>query len=86
VLPQDLIVDFWLDVQNHLETDHRVGKGAGRKGISDYLALAEKHGFTDLIYHRDPWEVAETIAGAVTQGGFREPNRQHAEEEASPTG
>lgn len=73
MFPEQLIVDYWMKVANFLVKNHRLKRDKAEKGITDYLAVAEKHGFTDLIYHRDARDVAETIAGAVRNGGFREP-------------
>ncbi len=71
MLPQHLIVDFWLKVQSRLEK--KWDKEKARKGISEYIALAEKHDFADMVYHREPEEIAQTIAGGLAQQGFKDP-------------
>jgi hypothetical protein len=73
MLPQNLIVDFWLKVQSRLEKDW--DKEKSQKGISEYLALAEKHDFADMVYHREPDEIALTIAGGLAQQGFKDPSQ-----------
>jgi len=73
MLPQHLIVDFWLKVQSRLEK--KWGKEKARKGISEYLALAEKHDFATMVYHREPDEIALTIAGGLAQKGFKDPSQ-----------
>ena len=72
MLPQYLIVDFWFKVQRHLEKDW--GKEIAKRGISEYIALAEKHDFADMVYHREPEEIAQTIAGGLSQQGFKDPS------------
>ncbi len=72
MLPQHLIVGFWLKVQNRLEKDW--DKEKAQRGISEYIALAEKHDFVNMVYHREPEEIAQTIAGGLAQEGFKDPS------------
>jgi hypothetical protein len=76
MLPGHLKAEFWQDVERRLEADHRIDGAVARRGIADYLALAEEHGFSDLIYHRDPEDVANTIAGSLAQGGLAKSKTQ----------
>jgi hypothetical protein len=72
MLPQSLIIQFWLRVRDLAQERHGVSRDDADRAIADYLALAEKHQFAEAIYHRDAEEVAEIIAYGA-QAGFREP-------------
>ena len=64
MLPEDLKVQFWLDVLTALVQRHRLTADAATAAIQSYRAwLAEKE-IGDLIYHRDAESVAETAAAA----------------------
>ena len=43
------------------------------QGIRDYVALAEAHGFTEAIYHRNEEEIAEIIKYGIENESFPEP-------------
>jgi hypothetical protein len=73
MLPQHLITDFWFQVENSLEKRHDVPEKMAREKIAEFIALSEKHDFSEMVYHRNPDEVAETIAGGLKRGGFEEP-------------
>ncbi len=70
-MPHNLVIEFWLRVRDLLQEQRLDGNDANR-GIADYLALAEKHDFSEAIYHRNPEEIAEIIMHGV-RSGFREP-------------
>jgi hypothetical protein len=67
------MVGFWLRVQTQLEKCHAIDQKTAQARILEFIALSEKHNFSDAVYHRDPEEVAETIAGGFKRGGFEEP-------------
>ncbi len=72
MLPQSLIIRFWMRVRDLAEEKHGLRRDEADRAIADYLALAEKHQFTDAIYHRDAEDVAEIVAYGAKQG-FLEP-------------
>lgn len=72
MLPQPLIIEFWLAVRDIAQDQHGLKRNEVNRAIRDYLALAEKHQFTDAIYHRNAEEVAEIVAHGAKLG-FREP-------------
>jgi len=65
--PKRLIVEFWNDVEKELQGQTR---GGGRPAIqnpkaaiNDFKLFIKEHGITEMIYHRDPKFIADTIAG-----------------------
>ena len=68
MLPQPLIIQFWLRVRDLAQERHGISRDAADRAIADYLALAEKHQFTEAIYHRDAKEVAEIVAYGAKHG------------------
>jgi hypothetical protein len=72
MLPQPLIVQFWLRVRDLAQERHGLSRDQADGAIADYLALAEKHQFADAIYHREADEVAEIVAHGA-RSGFHEP-------------
>ena len=72
MLPQPLIIQFWLRVRDLAQERNGLSRDEADRAIADYLALAEKHQFTDAIYHRNPDEVAEIVAHGAKRG-FSEP-------------
>ena len=73
MLPNHLIADYWAEVQDLLEKDHALSKEQARRGIVEFRVHLDMHQVGDIIYHEDPGRVAEIVAGALEQGGFREP-------------
>ncbi len=57
-----------------LQKQHQLTPKQARQGIEEYRARLDLHRASDMVYHENPSRVAETIAGAVRQGGFREPD------------
>jgi hypothetical protein len=73
MLPQDLVVKYWLDVRELLQKECGLSGPQADRGIREYVALAEKHGFTGAIYHRKQEETAEIIRYGVQHEQFPEP-------------
>ena len=72
MLPQRLVVEFWLRVRDSLVEVHHASREEADRGIDQYLQLAERHEFTQAIYHRNAEEVAEIVAHGMKRG-FPEP-------------
>ena len=60
-------VDFWLDVQQELETKHGQSPDQAREGIDGYRRRLAQHEAIDAVYHWEPQDVAKAIKG----GRFR---------------
>lgn len=73
MLPGHLIAEFWVKVHCVLEAEHKLTKKQARHGIEDYRARLDMHRVGDILYHSEAEDIARTIAGAVRQGGFKEP-------------
>jgi predicted DNA-binding protein (UPF0278 family) len=76
MLPSDLIAEYWEEVRDLLQKEHRLSKEEAWRGVVEYRMRLETHQVGDIIYHEDPKYVAKTIAGALAQGGFREPDEE----------
>lgn len=76
MLPGHLVAGFWDEVGKLLRKQPDLTEEQARQGIAQYRAKLDLHRVGDMVYHQDPTRVAETIAGAVRQGGFREPEAQ----------
>lgn len=76
MLPSHLIAEFWDEVETLLRKQHDLTEEQARQGIMDYRGRLDYHRVGDMVYHQDAAHVARTIAGAVRQGGFREPEAQ----------
>ena len=72
MLPQPLIIQFWLRVRDLAQERHLLSRDQADRAIAEYLALAERHQFVDAIYHREAEEVADIVAHGAQQG-FHEP-------------
>jgi hypothetical protein len=72
MLPQDAVIKYWLRVRELLRSGSVTDQQADR-GIRDYVALAEAHGFTEAIYHRNEDEIAEIIKYGIENESFPEP-------------
>lgn len=71
MLPEHLKVDFWAKVLQFLRERHSVDEERARQGIAEYREYVEQPRVGDMVYHRDPDAVADTIAGILRQGGVR---------------
>jgi hypothetical protein len=71
MLPGHLIAEFWVRVEELLQKQHHLTAERARQGIVEYRALLDSKRVGDIIYHQEPEQVANTIAGAVQQGGFQ---------------
>jgi hypothetical protein len=69
----DLYQDFWKDVENHLRRDHDMSPEAARKYIEQYGDRLRAVGAIDTVYHSEPSQIAQAIAGL----GFRKTPRAH---------
>lgn len=76
MLPGHLIAEFWATVREELINRFRLGSNA-EGAIASYRAALDRHGVGELIYHRDPESVAETIA-AGWEMGFPPPKIEEA--------
>jgi hypothetical protein len=66
-LPVDLIVGFWEQVYAHLQSAHRLTGADAVTAITQFRAAADG-AVGDMLYHRDPGDVAETIATGWENG------------------
>jgi hypothetical protein len=73
MLPKHLIEEFWATVKQELHEHYMLREPDAAMAISGYRAALEKHQVGDMVYHRDPESVAETVAGGWKQG-FRDPS------------
>jgi hypothetical protein len=71
MLPEPLKVAFWAKVLAILQLQYSLSAERARAAIADYQEIVGPR-VGEMVYHRDPDEVAEVIAAAVEQGGFRQ--------------
>jgi len=83
MLPSHLIVEFWETVKNELVRRLELSESDATKAISSYQSALERHQAGDMVYHRDPESVAETIA-AGWRKEFRDPKRGARQERQKP--
>jgi hypothetical protein len=76
MLPGHLIAEFWEEVAELLRKQHDLSEERARQGIAEYRYRLDLHRVGDMVYHENAAHVARTIAGALRQGGFREPEVQ----------
>jgi hypothetical protein len=62
MLPSHLVAEFWETVRNELVRRFELRETDAAKAISSYQSALERHQAGDMVYHRDPESVAETIA------------------------
>lgn len=72
MLTPDLIAEYWAEVEKALKK-HGLSEREAIRGIGEYRVRLERHGVGHILYHRDAEDVAQTIAAAVRNGGFKEP-------------
>jgi hypothetical protein len=70
MLPDDLIAQFWNEVERLLVQEHHVTPTAAQQGVAEYWGRVKLRGVGDIFYHQDARDVAKTIAGFLAQGGF----------------
>ncbi len=75
-LPGNLITEYWAEVKQALVEGHHLSEARAHRGIVEYRVRLGLHDAGDMIYHRDPRDIAETIASTVQHGGFKEPDEQ----------
>jgi hypothetical protein len=68
MLPQNTIVAFWGTVTDELVNGHKLSKESAGVAISAYRSALDRHQVGDLVYHRDPESVADTIAAGWIRG------------------
>ena len=68
-LPPDLIVQFWEEVYGELQTAHQLSGPDAVTAIMRFRAAAD-HDVGDMIYHRNPGDVADTIAAGWRNGAW----------------
>ncbi len=73
MLPSHLIEEFWDTVKHELLKRHRLSETNADEAIARYKAALDRHQIGDLIYHRFPESVAETVAGGWERG-FPDPS------------
>ncbi len=74
MLPEHLIVEFWETVRIQLGMRFELSTESAAKAIALYREAMERHRVGDIVYHRDPEAVAETIAlGWSEHKGFPDP-------------
>ncbi len=84
MLPRRLITEYWDEVQEFLRKEHRLSAEEAWRGVVEYRVRLDMHRVGDMIYHEDTAHVARTIAGALRQGGFREPSKDGPQEKKPP--
>ncbi len=66
----DPVIEFWNDVEKELQLQKpnrgRAAIADPAAAIEDFRLFIKEHGMADMIYHRDPKFIAETIAGKRT--------------------
>jgi hypothetical protein len=72
MLPPNLIREFWDTVKRELLHRHELTEAKAASAISSYRAALDRHQAGEMVYHRDPEDVAETIA-AGAESGFPDP-------------
>jgi hypothetical protein len=68
MLPPHLIEEFWDTIMQELRKRHRLSETDAKSAISKFKSALERHQIGDLVYHRDPESVAQTIAGGWERG------------------
>lgn len=69
MLPEHLIAEFWSKVNAELKKKYEL-RAAASRAISSYRSIMDQHQVGDMVYHRDPESVAETIALGWKNGVF----------------
>jgi hypothetical protein len=72
MLPPNLIREFWDTVKRELLQRHELADAKATSAIASYRAALDRHQAGDMVYHREPDDVAETIA-AGAESGFPDP-------------
>ncbi|HVU87208.1 MAG TPA: hypothetical protein VHD36_07800 [Pirellulales bacterium] len=72
MLPHAGIVAFWQSVEKALVERHKLDNDRARAAIHDFVVALEGHDAEEMIYHEDPDEVADIVAGGYV-AGFRDP-------------
>lgn len=76
MLPQHLIVEFWADVKQRLQTDDGFSAEAAERYIALYRQRMQAHGGEEMAYH----DGAENMARALSHGGIVHPHEPLAGE------
>ena len=71
MLPENLIADFWVDVLVALSARHGLTPDDAAAAVGAYRAVLAEKQIGDLTYHREPDQVAETVADGWKSGFFR---------------
>ena len=83
MLPQNLIVEFWDQVKKDLRDRYHLKEPEALQAITVYRSALERHNVGEIVYHRFPESVSETIADGW-KTGFPDPHEQpKAERKAS---
>lgn len=83
MLPQHLIAEFWGTVKQTLLEQHKLIEPDAVKAISTYRSALDRHQVGDMVYHRDPESVADTIAHGW-RNGFLDPPPDGGSADALP--
>ena len=85
MLPQQLITEYWEEVEQLLCHRHGLTPGAARSGIEELQKRLRRHQVGEVIYNRNPSDVAESIAWTIRHGGFPEPEFSESNAIEPPT-
>lgn len=72
MLPAHLVVEFWDAVRRELRSRHQLTDADARTAVGRFQDALARHHVGDLIYHREPESVADTVAGGW-KSGFPDP-------------
>ena len=67
--PEELRREFWHDVERWLVERHGMPPSQARQDVAHYQGRMAFHGAIEVVYHREPAEIAKAISG----GRFRVP-------------
>ena len=70
MLPENLVAEFWDSVQRELRTLTDFPEERIQVGIARYRDTLASREVTELIYHRDPEDIAKTISTSEFIRGY----------------
>jgi hypothetical protein len=77
MLPSHLVAEFWESVARELRRKHHLSEIDAASALAKYRSALERHQADEVIYHREPESVAETVASGW-QHAFPDPKVQAA--------
>jgi hypothetical protein len=68
MLPEPLIEQYWLEVQNELVEHYHHSRPKAVHGVAEYRGRLAGHGVGDMAYHASAHSAAEVIDAGIRHG------------------